>query len=324
VGKTFLQIAAERSFPVKSLKLLATERSAGKRLPFGESEIVVEKSSRDAIKGADFVFISATDEASREFGTWSRELGALAIDDSSVWRQDADVPLIIPEVNADDLAGHRNIVAIPNCTTTPLVMCLAPLHRVNPVKRVVAATYQAVSGTGTAAMTELDAQSRAWAKDAEVATPEVYPKQIAFNVLPHAGSFRDDGYTSEEWKMVAETRKIMHAPDLPLSTTCARVPVFYSHSVAAHIEFAQPMKASDARAILRDAPGVVVQDDPAGKVYPTPLDASHRDAVFVGRIREDTSVANGIALWTTTDNIRKGAALNAIQIAEAMIDRGLV
>ena len=324
VGKEFLKIAAERAFPVKSLKLLATERSAGKRIPFGESEVTVEVSSRDAITGADFVFISATDEASRQFGEWSRELGAIAIDDSSVWRQDPQVPLVVPEINADDVKQHRNIVSIPNCTTTPLVMCLWPLHRVNRVKRVVASTYQAVSGTGTAAMTELEEQSRAWAGGAEPPAPHVYARPIAFNVLPHAGSFRDDGYTSEEWKMMAETRKIMHEPDLPLSATCVRVPVFFSHSVTAHIEFERPMKAADAREILRKAPGVIVQDDPSQQIYPTPLDASHTDAVYAGRIREDSSNPNSLALWTTTDNIRKGAALNAIQIAEEMISRRLV
>jgi aspartate-semialdehyde dehydrogenase len=324
VGREFLKIAEERRFPVKSLKLLATERSKGKLIPFGEADIAVEVSSRDAIKGADFVFISATDEASRQFGEWSRELGAVAIDDSGVWRQDPEVPLVVPEINPDDVEDHKNILAIPNCSTTPLVMCLWPLHKINRVKRVVADTYQSVSGTGSAAVTELEQQSRAWAAGNAIGAPQTYPQQIAFNVLPHVASFREDGYTTEEWKMMAESRKIMHEPDLPLSATCVRVPVFFAHSVAAHIEFERPMKAADVREILKDAPGVVVQDDPSQKLYPTPLDASHRDAVFVGRIREDSSHPTGIALWTTTDNIRKGAALNALQIAEEMVKRTLV
>jgi aspartate-semialdehyde dehydrogenase len=323
VGLEFLKIAAERRFPLKSLKLLATERSAGKRIPFGEGEITVEVTTRDAIKGADFVFISATSAVSKEYGELCREIGAIAIDDSSVWRQEPDVPLVIPEVNPDDVVGHKNILAIPNCSTTPLVMCAWPLHKLNRITRIVADTYQSVSGTGSAAIAELEDQSRAWAKG-EKCAPSVYPQQIAFNVLPQVDVFRDDGYTKEEWKMMAETRKIMHEPDLPLSATCVRVPVFFSHSIAAHIEFEQPMKAADVREILRNAPGVVVQDDTAANLYPTPLAAAHKDPVYVGRIREDSSHPNGIAMWITSDNIRKGAALNALQIAEEMVARGLV
>jgi aspartate-semialdehyde dehydrogenase len=229
----------------------------------------------------------------------------------------------VPEVNADDVEAHKGILAIPNCSTTPLVMCLAPLHRANRVTRVIADTYQAVSGTGTAAVTELEEQSRAWAAGRE-SPPQVYPYPIAFNVLPHVASFMDSGYTKEEWKMTAETRKIMHEPDLPLSATCVRVPVFLTHSVAAHIEFERPMSAADAREILRQAPGVVVQDDPASALYPTPQSAAGKDDVYVGRIREDMSRPNGLAMWIATDNIRKGAALNAIQIAEEMIARRLV
>lgn len=323
VGREFLKIAEERRFPVKSLKLLATERSAGKRIPFGEGEITVEVTTHDAIKGADFVFISATGAISKEYGEVSREVGAIAIDDSSAWRQEQDVPLVIPEVNPDDVLWHKNILAIPNCSTTPLVMCAWPLHKQNRITRIVADTYQSVSGTGSAAVAELEEQSRAWAKG-ETSPASVYPQEIAFNVLPHVDTFLDSGYTKEEWKMTAETRKIMHEPDLPLSATCVRVPVFFAHSVSAHIEFEKPITAADVRAILKDAPGVVVQDDPATNSYPTPLAAAHKDAVFVGRIREDSSKANSIAMWITTDNIRKGAALNAIQIAEEMVTRGLV
>jgi aspartate-semialdehyde dehydrogenase len=323
VGAEFLKIAAERAFPVKSLKLLATERSAGKRIPFGEGEIVVEATTPDSFKGADFVFVSASSEASREYCPAARDAGAIAIDDSSVWRQDPDVPLVVPEINADDVMAHKGILAIPNCSTTPLVMCLWPIHKQNRVKRVVVDTYQSVAGTGKGAVSELDEQSRAWASGGEI-RHEVYPHQIAFNLLPHVDSFMDSGYTKEEWKMMAETRKIMHEPELPLSATCVRAPVFVSHSVAAHVEFERPIKAEEAREILRDAPGVVVQDDPMAAVYPMPLEAAGKDAVYVGRIREDSSHANGIAMWIASDNLRKGAALNAIQIAETMIERGLV
>jgi aspartate-semialdehyde dehydrogenase len=323
VGKTFLSVAAERAFPVKSLKLLATERSAGKRIPFGESEVVVEKTTPDALKGADFVFISASDEASREYGLLAREMGVIAIDDSGVWRQDPTVPLVIPEVNAADVDGHKGILAIPNCSTTPVVMCLWPLHTHNRVKRVVADTFQSVSGTGSGAVTELEDQSRAWANGGS-APASVYPQQIAFNALPHIGSFKEGGYTSEELKMNAEARKIMHEPELALSATCVRIPVFIGHSIAVHAEFERPWDPGEVRELLRGAPGVVVQDDPAQASYPTPLTAAAKDPVYVGRIRQDMSHPNGIAFWTSSDNLRKGAALNALQIAEEMIARGIV
>ena len=323
VGAEFLKIVAERRFPLKGLKLLATQRSAGKRIRFGEGEIEVEVTTPESFAGADFVFISASGAASREYAPIARDAGAIVIDDSSVWRQDPDVPLVVPEVNAGDVANHKGILAIPNCSTTPLVMCLWPLHKLNRVTRVIADTYQSVSGTGTAAVAELDAQSRAWASGGEHAA-ETYPHPIAFNVLPQVDVFMDSGYSKEEWKMTVETRKIMHEPDLALSATCVRVPVFVSHSVAAHVEFERPLSADDARAVLRDAPGVVVQDDPAASVYPMPLTASGQDATYVGRIRQDMSNPNGLAMWITSDNLRKGAALNAIQIAEEMIARRLV
>ncbi len=323
VGTEFLKIVAERRFPLKGLKLLATERSAGKRIPFGEGEITVEKTTHDSFKGADFVFISASGAASKEYAPIARDAGAIVIDDSSVWRQDPDVPLVIPEVNGDDVAAHKGILAIPNCSTTPLVLCLWPLHKLNRVTRIIADTYQSVSGTGTGAMAELEAQTRGWAQGSASA-PHVYPHQIAFNLLPHIDSFMDTGYTKEEWKMMAETRKIMHEPDMPLSATCVRVPVFISHSLAVHVEFERPFSPDDVRDILRQAPGVVVQDEPAVNLYPTPLSAAGKDPVYVGRIRQDMSNPNGIAMWISSDNIRKGAALDALQIAEEMVARGLV
>ncbi len=323
VGAEFLKIVAERHFPLKALKLLATERSAGKRVRFGEGDIGVEATTHASFAGADFVFISASGAASREYAPVARDAGAIVIDDSSVWRQDPDVPLVVPEVNADDIDAHKGILAIPNCSTTPLVMCLWPLHRLNRVTRVIADTYQSVAGTGTAAVAELDEQSRAWAEGREL-TPHAYPHQIAFNLLPQIDTFMDSGYTKEEWKMMAETRKIMHEPELPLSATCVRVPVFVSHSLAAHVEFERAMTADEVRDVLREAPGVVVQDDPDVNLYPMPRSAAGRDPVYVGRIRQDMSHPNGIAMWIASDNLRKGAALNAVQIAEEMITRGLV
>jgi aspartate-semialdehyde dehydrogenase len=322
VGLEFLKIAAERHFPVKELKLLATQRSAGKRIRFGETEITVETTTPESFKGADFVFISASGAASKEYAPIARDAGAIVIDDSSVWRQDPDVPLVIPEVNPQDVEWHKGILAIPNCSTTPVVTCLWPLHKVNRVTRVIADTYQAVSGTGTAAVAELEQQTRDWVAGHE-SVPHVYSHQIAFNVLPHVDTFMDSGYTKEEWKMTAETRKIMHEPDLPLSATCVRVPVFFTHSVSVHAEFERPMSADDVREILRQAPGVVVQDEPSVNLYPTPRFAAGQDPVYAGRIREDASSPNGIAMWVACDNIRKGAALNAIQIAEEMIARGV-
>ena len=323
VGLEFLKIAAERHFPIGSLRLLATERSAGKKIPFGEGLITVEKTTQHSFKGADFVFVSASGAASREYAPIARDAGAIVIDDSSVWRQDPNVPLVATEVNPDDVEGHKGILAIPNCSTTPLVLCLWPLHKLNRVTRVIADTYQSVSGTGTAAVVELEEQTRNWAAG-DASLPHVYPHEIAFNVLPHVDTFMDSGYTKEEWKMMAETRKIMHEPDLPLSATCVRVPVLLSHSLAVHAEFEKAMTADYAREVLREAPGVVVQDDPSINLYPTPRSAAGKDPVYVGRIREDMSNPNGIAMWISSDNIRKGAALNAIQIAEEMIARKLV
>jgi aspartate-semialdehyde dehydrogenase len=323
VGQEFLKIMTARKFPVGELRLLATSRSAGKKLLVGEREFEVQETNRESFEGCHLAFISATSNASREYCPIAAKAGAIAIDDSSVFRMEPDVPLVVPEINADDVADHKGIIAIPNCTTTPLVMCLHPLHRVNPIKRVIVDTYQSVSGTGAAAVQELDAQSRRVLEGGETA-PHVYPHQIAFNLLPEIDSFRDDGYTKEEWKIAVETRKIMHDESIAISATCVRVPVFVSHSEAVHVEFSRPMSADEARDILSRAPGVVVQDDPAVSLYPHPWAAAGQDPVYVGRIRKDTSHPNGIAFWHASDNLRKGAALNAIQIAEELVERDLV
>ncbi len=323
VGQEFLRILRNRPFPMRDLRLLATKRSAGRRITVGEREIEVEETTSHSFSGADFVFISATDEASRNFAPLAAKAGAIAIDDSGVWRMEAHVPLVVPEVNGDDLAAHKGIISIPNCSTTPLVMALWPLHKKNPIERVTVATYQSVSGAGQSAVHELVEQTRRVLEN-ERPSPHVFPHQIAFNVLPEIGSFKDDGYTSEEWKMAAESRKIMHEPELPLSATCVRVPVYIGHSEAVHVDFSRPMDPEEARDLLRAAPGVVVLDDPSVSVYPQPWASTGRDEVSVGRIRQDPFNPKTLAFWLVSDNLRKGAALNALQIAETMIDRGLV
>jgi len=323
VGQEFIKILLERRFPVASLKLLATSRSAGKRMMVGEQELVVEETTPKSFEGSDLVFISASGAASREYCPMVAKLGAVAIDDSSAWRMDPQVPLVVPEINADDVEWHKGILAIPNCSTTPIVMVLWPLHRVNPVKRITAATYQSVSGTGRLAVEELNVQSKAVLEGKNV-IPHVYPHQIAFNLLPEIDVFRDDGYTKEEWKMMAETRKIMHDESIAISATCVRAPIFVSHSAAVHVEFSRPWSAEDVRDILGHAPGVALLDDPSVSLYPQPWTATGQDDVFVGRIRQDSSHPNGMVFWIVSDNLRKGAATNAIQIAEELVTRNLI
>jgi aspartate-semialdehyde dehydrogenase len=323
VGEEFLKILTNRPFPLRSLKLIASPRSAGKKIPFGEQEIEVEALSEASFEGCDLAFVSATDEISRDFAPIAAKAGAVVIDDSGVWRMDPDVPLVVPEINADDVTRHKGILAIPNCSTTPLVMTLWPLHQLNPVKRVIAATYQSVSGTGRAAVEELVSQSPTALAGGKI-EPKVFPSQIAFNLIPEIGSWKDDDYTSEEWKMVNEARKIMHAPEIAIVSTCVRVPVMVSHSAAVYAELTRPMSPAEVTEALRNAPGVEVQDDPKNSVYPQPWAAAGKDPVFVGRIRRDLSHPNGIAYWVVGDNLRKGAALNALQIAEELVKRNLI
>lgn len=322
VGDRFIRVLEQREFPVRAMRMMASKRSVGRTLAFRGEQIPVEETTDNSFAGVDIVFLSATTEASRHFGPIAAKAGALVIDDSSAFRMDPEVPLVVPEVNGEDVKWHRGIISTPNCTTVPIVMLVKPLHDVNPIRRIIADTYQAVSGTGGAAVTELTTQSRALL-DGGAVDVEVYPHQIAFNVLPQVDSFLENGYTKEEWKMVQETRKIMHLPELPISATCVRVPVPVSHSEALHLEFTNPMSAEEARRILAAAPGVVVQDDPANSVYPMPLTAAERDEVFVGRIRQDASHPRGLALWVVSDNLMKGAALNAVQIAETAIKYGV-
>ncbi|MFZ5876299.1 MAG: aspartate-semialdehyde dehydrogenase [Nitrospirota bacterium] len=324
VGKESLEILEERKFPLDGLRLFASKRSAGARLTCqGRDWTVEELTPASDFTGVDFAFISATDAISREWAPRLGEAGVVAIDDSAVFRMDPAVPLVVPEVNASALKGaSRRIVAIPNCTTTPLVMALKPLHDAATIKRVVVTTFQSVSGTGAAAMAELAKQTQAVLSFHEVKA-EVYPYQIAFNLLPQIGSFGDGGECSEEIKIVREMQKILDEPAMRITATTVRVPVMRCHSEAVNVEFSRALAPNDARALLSEMPGVVVFDDPARKLYPMPLDVSGKDEVYVGRIREDLSVPNGLNLWVVSDNLRKGAALNAVQIAEALITRAL-
>ena len=323
VGQVFLRILEERRFPASSIRLCASERSWGKRLSVNGEDLVVEEATPQLLSEVDIVFVSASSDVSRTLAPIAVEQGALVIDDSSAFRMDPDVPLVVPEVNRDDLQDHRGIVAIPNCSTTPLVMVLKPLNDANPIGRVIADTYQSVSGSGAAAVDELRAQAGQVLRG-ETVEPAAYPHQIAFNVLPHIEQFLDNGYTNEEMKVVKESRKILHLPDLPVSATCVRVPVTVGHSEAVHIEFAEAISPGEVREILADAPGVRVVDDPASSIYPMPIDAEDSDDVLVGRVRRDESHPRGIALWLSCDNLRKGAALNAIQIAEEALKQGIL
>lgn len=322
VGVEFLKVLRRSTLPVGHLRLFATRRSAGMNLPYGDETLTVQETTHAALKGSDIVFVSASTEASKELAPVAVSHGAVAIDDSSAFRLDPKVPLVVPEVNADDLAFHQGIVSTPNCTTVPLVIALHPLKKVAGIKRVVVDTYQAVSGAGGAAMAELTEQATR-VLGGQPMTPQVFPHQIGFNVIPQVDSFMESGYTKEEWKMSEETKKILHMPGLPFSATCVRVPVYRGHSMAAHIEFDRPVSPDEARRLLAGMPGLEVLDDPARSQYPMPAAVANKDPVYVGRIRRDASNPNGLALWLSADNLLKGAALNAVQIAEELHRRGL-
>ena len=323
VGQVFLRILEERNFPASDIRLCASERSFGKKIKVRGEKLIVEEATPQLLSEVDFVFISASGSVSRQMAPLAVDQGAIVIDKSSAFRMDPTVPLVVPEINPGDLHDHHGIIASPNCTTTPMVMALKPLNEANPAKRIVAASYQSVTGTGASAGEELLAQSRD-VLDGKDASMNVYPYQIAFNVLPHVEEFLENGYTTEEMKMQNEARKILHAPDLKVSPTCVRVPVMVSHAEAINVDFTDPISPGEVREILSTMPGVRVVDDPQANVYPMPVQSEGEDDVFVGRIRKDISLDNGIAMWLTCDNLRKGAALNAIQIAEEMLARNLL
>jgi aspartate-semialdehyde dehydrogenase len=286
-------------------------------MTFAGESLPVEELTVEACRGLDIAFFSVSTELARRYAPQVAEHGTLVIDDSSAFRMDPDVPLVVPEVNPDAARVHKGIIAGPNCSTAQMVVVLQPLQQAAAITRVVVDTYQAASGAGKAAMDELIDHSRRHLAG-ERPAPEHHPQSLAFNIFPHIDSFRDDGYTKEEWKMLVETRKIMDLPNLRLSATCVRVPVAVGHSEALHIEFERPMSAREAREVLENAPGIVVVDDPLNREYPQPIEAAGRDPVYVGRIRDDVSNPGGIALWVVADNVRKGAALNAVQIAELL------
>ena len=320
VGTEFLKIVESRYKQLPKIKALASSRSAGRRLKVGHQELVVEETTEASFADVDIAFISVTTEMSRHFGPIAVEAGAVVIDDSSAFRMDENVPLVVPEVNGADVEDHRGIISIPNCSTTPIVMVCHPLQQLSPVVRIVADTYQSVSGAGGAAMVELTEQTGELLQGKE-AHPEAMDDQIGFNVIPRIDRFLDSGYTNEEQKMVQESRKIMHRPDLLVSATCVRVPVLVSHSAAVHVEFQEPVSPEEAREVLNAAPGVTVLDDPQRGLYPMPWNVAGEDDVFVGRIRRDLSHPNGLVMWVVSDNLRKGAALNSVQIAEELVAR---
>ena len=320
VGTVFLEMLEERKFPVGDLRLCASERSLGKRITVNGDQIEVELLSSELVEKVDMVFVSASSDISHLAASMIGGTNTILIDDSSAFRMDPDVPLIVPEVNAEALKDVKNIISIPNCSTTPLVMALKPLHDNFSLKRVIVDTYQSVSGTGSAALDELKTQTKQYL-DNDSIQADVYPHQIAFNVLPHIEPFLPNGYTREEMKMLNETRKILNIPDLNLSATCARVPVMIGHSEAVHAEFHNPIDLEKSVELLRGFPGIRVVDDPISAMYPMPIDSEGDDDVLVGRIRNDMSCDNSIAFWLASDNLRKGAALNAIQIAEEILRR---
>lgn len=323
VGEEFLKILPKSRLPVRELRLYASKRSAGKRLAYDGQMLEVRETTPAVFEGADIVFISATAEASRRYVPVAARAGAVAIDDSSAFRLDPKVPLVVPEVNPQDLAGHQSIISTPNCTTVPLVMTLHALRRAAGLRRVVVSTYQSVSGAGASAVRELTEQTREVLGGGNP-EPRVFSHRIAFNVIPAVDAFMDDGYTTEEWKMRQETRKVLGLPDLAFSATCVRVPVYQAHSMAVNVELERPVSPDDFRALLAEMPGVRIADSPADGRYPMPLDAAGGDDVLVGRIRRDTSHPAGLTYWLSADNLRKGAALNMVQIAEELVRQDLL
>lgn len=318
VGEEMRQCLEQRDFPIKSLTLLASARSAGKTFPFRRQEITVKELTHDSFEGIDIALFSAGGGISKEFGPSAAKAGCVVIDNSSAFRMDEDVPLVVPEINPEAAKdAPRNIIANPNCSTIITLMGLAPLHEAFGLKAIIASTYQAVSGSGAQGIAELEEQVQAIANGKDF-TPNVYPRQIAFNVIPEVDAFMDNGYTKEELKMLNEGRKILRLPELRVSCTCVRVPVYRSHSISLTAQFERPVDVEAARAAFAGKPGIVVTDNPAERLYPVPLDTTGADDCQVGRIRKNTVFNNALDLWIVGDQVRKGAALNAVQIAELL------
>jgi aspartate-semialdehyde dehydrogenase len=325
VGSTILGVMRERGFPAGEVVPFASERSAGRRIDWGDAALEVRPLVDGAIDGFDLALFSAGGSVSGEWAPRFAEAGAVVVDNSSRWRMEEDVPLVVAEVNPDALDGHRGIVANPNCSTMQLVVALKPILDVAGIERVVVSTYQSVSGTGQRAVEELHEQAQAVLEAEELPAPAVYPHQIAFNVLPQVETFKEgDDYTTEERKVMVETRKILGRADIGVSATCVRVPVYTGHSESVNVQTREPLSPEECREVLAGAPGVVVVDDPASALYPLALDAAGRDDVLVGRIRRDPSHERCLNLWVVADNLRKGAATNAVQLAELLQIRGLL
>jgi len=323
VGQEMLKVLEQRDFPYAEIIPMASARSAGKKLNFKGEELTVVELTEDSFKGVDLALFSAGGSTSEKFAPIAVKSGCVVVDNSSAWRMNDECPLVVPEVNPHDLDWHKGIIANPNCSTIQMMVALKPIHDEARIKRVVVSTYQAVSGTGQKAIEELENQVRRLMAGQPVVA-DVYPHQIAFNCLPHIDVFMDNGYTKEEMKMVHETVKIMGDPNIKVTATCVRVPVFYGHSESVNIETEEKFSADDVRSLLAKSPGIIVEDYPEKKAYPMPVNAAGDDATYVGRIREDETIENGINMWIVSDNIRKGAALNTVQIAETLIERDLL
>lgn len=323
VGTTILEILEEKNFPVNSLKLLATSRSAGKKINFQGKEYIIEETAPDSFENIDIAFF-AGGAASKLFAHEAVSRGAIVIDNGSAFRMNSNVPLVVPEVNPEDVKNHKGIIANPNCSTIQMVVALKPIYDAVGINRVVVSTYQAVSGAGQEAMEELLEQTKDLAFGSQQVEPKQFPYQIAYNLIPQIDVFMENDYTREEMKMVNETKKMFHDDDLAITATTVRVPVLRSHSEAINVETKQKLSAKDAKELFSKAPGVVVVDDPKNLQYPMPLHASNRDEVFIGRIREDISCENGLSFFIVADQLRKGAATNAVQIAELLVNYGLI
>ena len=323
VGQETLKVLAERKFPVDKVIALASDRSAGLTVPYDGAQLKVQPISEDAFSGIDVALFAASSDIALMYAPIAAEKGALVIDYSTAWRMRDNVPLVVPEVNAQDLRHHEGIVANPNCCAIPLTVVLKPLHEKAGVERVLVSTYQSASGAGRALVDELEEQTQAIAAGTKPPV-NVYPHQLAYNVVPGGWRPEADGYNEEEVKIVQETRKILHEPGMPIAATCVRVPVKVCHGESVFLETERMLTADDARLILGMAPGVIVEDDPHARLYPTPAGVAGKDEVYVGRIRNDLSASHGLALWIVSDNLRKGAALNAVQVAERALDMGVL
>jgi aspartate-semialdehyde dehydrogenase len=325
VGSTILGVMRERNFPADEVVPFASERSAGRKIDFGDQDLIVQALTPESIQGFDLALFSAGGSRSEEWAPRFVEAGAVVVDNSSFWRMHDDVPLVVSEVNPDALEGHRGIIANPNCSTMQAVVALKPILEAVGIERLIVSTYQSVSGTGQRAVEELENQTRMIIEAKELDAPSVYPHRIAFNVIPQVESFKDgDDYTTEERKMMAETRKILGAPELAVSATCVRVPVYTGHSESINIQTRDPFSPEECRELLAAAPGVIVLDNPGDGIYPLAIDAAGRDEVFVGRIRRDPSHERCLNMWVVGDNLRKGAATNAVQLAELLVERNLL